>query len=331
MSGIYIHVPFCAQKCTYCDFASYPKEISKAESYFACLYRELEGRAKATEGKIFDTVYIGGGTPSVVDSKFIVGAIRQVKKQFNLTPDAEITIELNPGTVDEKKIKDYKSVGINRFSIGLQTGFNEELKRLNRIHTAKDFLLTSNLLKGENISADILIGLWDQKLDDVKKSIDLAIAGGVSHISVYALTPETGTPIYTDYLNGELLSDDEVRDIYDGVVEYLKEKGYNRYEVSNFAKLGFESKHNQNYWRRGEYVGAGVSASGFLDGRRYTNTYSIDEYMNAVIYNKMPEISSDEIVGDDAEFEFIMLALRTREGFSVKEFNDTFKVDFAEK
>ncbi|MBE7076042.1 MAG: radical SAM family heme chaperone HemW [Clostridiales bacterium] len=331
MSGIYIHVPFCAQKCTYCDFASYPKEINKAESYFACLYRELEGRAKATKDKVFDTVYIGGGTPSVVDSKFIVGAVRQVKKQFNLAPNAEITIELNPGTVDEKKIKDYKSVGINRFSIGLQTGFNEELKRLNRIHTAKDFLLTCNLLKGENISADILIGLWDQKLDDVKKSIDLALAGGVSHISVYALTPETGTPIYTDYLNGELLSDDEVRDIYDGVVEYLKEKGLFRYEVSNFAKLGFESKHNQNYWRRGEYVGAGVSASGFLDGRRYTNSYSIDEYMNAVIYNKMPEISSDEIVGDDAEFEFIMLGLRTREGISVKEFNDNFKVDFTEK
>ena len=331
MSGIYIHVPFCAQKCTYCDFASYPKEISKAESYFACLYRELEGRAKQCKEKTFDTVYIGGGTPSVVDAKFIAGAVRQIKKQFNLTPDAEITIELNPGTVDEQKINEYKSVGINRFSIGLQTGFDDQLKKLNRIHTAKDFLLTCNLLKGENISADLLIGLEDQTLDQVKKSIDLAIAGGVKHISVYALTPEVGTPIYTDYLNGLLLSDDEVADIYDGVLAYLKEKGYFRYEVSNFAIPSFESKHNLNYWRRGEYIGCGVSASSFMDGRRFTNTFSVDEYMNAVIYNKMPEISSDVIEGNDAEFEFIMLGLRTAKGISIVEFEEKFGVNFRDK
>jgi oxygen-independent coproporphyrinogen-3 oxidase len=149
MSGIYIHVPFCAQKCTYCDFASFPKEISKAESYFACLYRELEGRAKTVKDKTFDTVYIGGGTPSVVDAKFIVGAIRQVKKQFNLSVNPEITIELNPGTVTKEKIDAYKSVGINRFSIGLQTGFDDQLKKLNRIHTAKDFLLTATYLRAK--------------------------------------------------------------------------------------------------------------------------------------------------------------------------------------
>lgn len=331
MSGIYIHVPFCARKCTYCDFASYPNEINKAESYFACLYRELEGRAKTVEDKIFSTVYIGGGTPSIVDPKFIAGAIRQVKKQFKLISNPEITIELNPGTVTKEKVDVYKNVGINRFSIGLQTGFDEQLKKLNRIHTAKDFLLTCNLLKGENVSADLLIGLEAQTLEQVKKSIDLALAGGIKHVSVYALTPEVGTPIYTDYLNGLLLDGDEVRDIYDGVVEYLKQKGLFRYEVSNFAVSGYESKHNQNYWKRGEYVGAGVSASGFLNGRRYTNTFSIDEYNNAVIYNKMPEISSDEISGDDAEFEFIMLGLRTRDGIDTVEFNDLFKVDFSEK
>ena len=331
MSGIYIHVPFCAQKCTYCDFASYPKEINKAESYFACLYRELEGRAKATTNKVFDTVYIGGGTPSVVDSKFIAGTVRQVKKQFNIGKNPEITIELNPGTVDEKKIADYLSVGINRFSIGLQTGFDDQLKRLNRIHTAKDFLLTCKLLQGQNISADLLIGLWDQTADQVKKSIDLALAGGVKHISLYALTPEVGTPIYTDYLNGLLLDGDEVRDIYDQATAYLKSKGFDRYEVSNFAVKGFESRHNLNYWRRGEYVGAGVSASGFLDGRRYTDTYSIDEYMNAVIYNKLPEIASDLIEGDDAEFEYIMLGLRTCEGISKSEFFTNFGTDFDKK
>ncbi len=331
MAGFYLHVPFCKQKCTYCDFASFPKELGKAESYFACLYREIEGRAKQYPATIIDTIYIGGGTPSVVDAKFIAGAIRQIKKHFTVRKDAEITVELNPGTVDEQKIKEYKAVGVNRFSIGLQTGYDDQLKRLNLIHTAKDFLLCCNLLKGENISADILMGIHDQTVEQVKKSIDLAIAGGVSHISVYALTPEVGTPIYTDYLNGELLSDDEVADIYDQVVVYLKEKGFLRYEVSNFALAGFESKHNLNYWKRGEYIGVGVSASSFMKGRRFTNSFKIDEYMNAIIYNKSPEISSDEIEGKDAEFEFIMLGLRTTMGIKVSEFNSLFNEDFAQK
>ncbi len=328
MAGIYIHVPFCKSKCSYCDFASYPKEIGKTESYFACLYREIEGRGRQLNGKVFDTVYIGGGTPSVVDSKFIAGAIRQVKKFFTLSQNPEITIELNPGTVTPEKIKEYKSVGINRFSVGLQTGYDDQLKRLNRIHTAKDFLLCANMLKGENFSADILIGLANQTVEQVKKSIDLAIAGGASHISTYALTPEVGTPIYTDYLNGELLSDDEVADIYHEIVDYLKQKGFDRYEVSNFAKQGFESKHNQNYWKRGEYIGLGVSASSFIDDRRFTNTFKIDEYMNAIIFNKSPEISSEIIEKEDAKFEFVMLGLRTAKGIDKKEFNSLFGCDF---
>ena len=331
MSGIYVHVPFCKQKCTYCDFASFPKEINKAESYFACLYREIKGRASQYPKTIVDTIYIGGGTPSVVDSKFIVGAIRQIKKCFTVKKDAEITIELNPGTIDEQKIKDYLSVGINRFSIGLQTGFDDQLARLNRIHTAKDFLLACKMLKGQNLSADVLIGLANQTKEQVEKTIDLAIAGGVSHISVYALTPEVGTPIYTDYLNGELLSDDEVADIYEHSVDYLKKKGFSRYEVSNFAKDGAYSRHNMNYWQRGEYIGVGVSASSFMENRRFTNTFNLSEYMNAVIYNKSPEISSDIIEGDDAEFEFIMLALRTANGLSIEKFNKTFNKDFVKE
>lgn len=328
MAGIYIHVPFCKSKCTYCDFASYPREAGKIESYFACLYREIEARGRELKDKKFDTIYIGGGTPSFVESKFICGAIRQVRKFFTLSENPEITIEINPKTLDEQKVKDYLSVGINRFSIGLQSGYDEQLKRLNRIHTAKDFLLTCNMLKGKNISADILIGLHDQTSEQVERTIDLAIAGGAVHISMYALTPETGTPIYTDYLNGELLSDDEVADIYEKAVAYLKEKGFNRYEVSNFCKDGFYSRHNLNYWRRGEYIGLGVSASSFINERRFTNTYSIDEYMNAVIYNKAPEIASDLIDEKDARFEFIMLGLRTAEGISIAEFDRIFNADF---
>lgn len=331
MSGIYIHVPFCKQKCTYCDFASYPKEINKVESYFACLYREIEARGRQLKNKVFDTIYIGGGTPSFVDAKYIAGAIRQVKKFFNLAKFMEITVEINPGTLDEQKVKEYKSVGVNRFSVGLQTGYDDQLKRLNRIHTAKDFLYCMNLLKGENVSADIMLGLHDQTSEQVKKSIDLALAGGVKHISMYALTPETGTPIYSDYLNGDLPSGDEVADMYDDARAYLKEKGFMRYEVSNFAIPGYESKHNLNYWERGEYIGIGVSASSFIDERRFTNTFKIDEYINAVIYNKSPEISSDKIEPEDAMFEFIMLGLRTKYGISVQKFNKLFNQDFNQK
>ncbi len=328
MAGIYVHIPFCKSKCTYCDFASYPKELGKMESYFACLYREIKGRGQALKDKQFSTIYIGGGTPSVCPESYVVGVIKQIRNYFSLTQNPEITIELNPGTVTEEKISAYKKAGVNRFSIGLQTGYDDQLKKLNRPHTAKDFLIACSLLKGENVSADVLLGLHDQTFEQVKKTIDLAIAGGVSHISTYALTPEVGTPIYTDYLNGELLSDDEVADIYAQTVEYLKEKGFNRYEVSNFALGGFESKHNQNYWERGEYIGVGVAASSFMDGRRFTNTFKLDEYMNAIIFNKTPEIVSDVIELDDAKFEKIMLALRTAKGLDVEDFNKEFNCDF---
>ncbi|MBP5466573.1 MAG: radical SAM family heme chaperone HemW [Clostridia bacterium] len=330
MAGIYVHIPFCKSKCTYCDFASFPNEINKTESYFACLYRETKGRGLQLKGKKFDTVYIGGGTPSIVPAKFIAGELKQIRQYFDLAGNAEITIELNPGTVDAEKVAEYKKAGINRFSIGLQSGFDEELKRLNRIHTAKDFLTTCNLLKGENISADILIGLWEQKAEYVKKTVDLAIAGGARHISMYALTPEVGTPIYTDYLNGELLSDDETADIYDEIRAYLKEKGFYRYEVSNFAQKGYESRHNLNYWKRGEYIGLGVAAASFIDGRRFTNTYSIDEYESDIIFNRPAEASSTVIEGKDNNFEYIMRALRTVSGINVNDYKKTFGTDIFE-
>lgn len=328
MAGIYIHIPFCRQKCTYCDFASFPKELGRQESYFACLYREIKGRGEQLKGRVFDTVYFGGGTPSAVEPQYIAGAMKQIGNCFAVAPDAEITLEVNPGTIDEKKYEIYKKAGINRYSIGLQTGFDGELRRLNRIHTAKDFLLACSLLKGERKSADILIGLHDQTEEQLLKTIDLALAGEVEHVSMYALTPEVGTPIYTDYLNGELPDGDEIADLYDAGRRYLSEKGFHRYEVSNFAKEGCESRHNANYWKRGEYIGLGVSASSFIDERRFTNAFTLDEYMNAVILNKFPEISSEQIDNEGAKFEMIMLALRTEKGLCVAEFNVRTGGDF---
>lgn len=331
MAGIYIHVPFCKSKCTYCDFASYPKEIGKADLYFACLYKEIKAKAESLKNYEFDSVYIGGGTPSFVEPKYIFGAIKQLRNFYKITETAEITIEINPGTLTEEKLKIYKSLGVNRFSVGLQSADDRQLSALNRIHTAADFLAAAKLLKDENFSADILIGLENQTEEDVKKSIDLATNSGASHISCYALKPEEGTPIFGKYLNGDLPSEDQTADLYDFAVDYLAKKGFVRYEISNFAKDGKVSRHNLNYWNRGEYIGFGVSASSFIGNRRFTNTEKIDEYTACILRDKSPEIFGEVIEGDEAEFEYIMLKLRTSDGFEFSDFKDRFGSDFRQK
>lgn len=328
MAGIYIHIPFCKQKCTYCDFASYPNEIGKAEGYFACLIKELNSRAQELKGRTFDTVYFGGGTPSFVDAKLIGAVMNQIRKNFELSTGAEITIEINPGTLTPEKLAVYDAVGINRYSLGLQSADDDRLLSLNRIHTAEDFKYCAKLLKGRNFSADVMIGLKDQKKEEVEHTINLASDCGASHISVYALTPEEGTPMFSVYLNGELPSEDETADLYDYARGLLKEKGFYRYEVSNFAKPGYESRHNLNYWRRGEYIGLGVAASSCIDDRRFTNTESIDEYVHCLLHDKYAEISSEQITGDDKKAEFIMLALRTTEGIRLEKYKRLFGTDF---
>ena len=197
MAGIYVHIPFCKSKCRYCDFASFPDKICYAESYMACVFREMSKRKEQLKNYVFDTLYIGGGTPSVIDEKYIAMLLASAKKNFNLSENAEITIEMNPGTVSAGKISAYKKSGINRFSVGLQTAVDSQLADLGRIHNLKDFENCTRLLKGENFSVDIMIGLKNQTVEDIEFSIDTAVKAGASHISVYALTPEDGTPVYT--------------------------------------------------------------------------------------------------------------------------------------
>jgi len=279
----------------------------------------------------FDTLYIGGGTPSVVDENYIAMLVAAAKKNFNLTANAEITIEMNPGTVSAKKIRTYKLAGINRFSVGLQSAINSQLADLGRIHTLNEFVTCAKLLKGENFSADVMIGLKGQIADDVEKTIEVAAAFGASHISMYALTPEDGTPIYTDYLNGELPDADEVADLYDRGVKKLEELGFNRYEVSNFCKKGKESRHNLNYWRRGEYIGFGVSASSCINNVRFTNTFDLDEYFKCILSDNFAVIDRQEIDAAGQEEEYIMLALRTERGIDLADFKRTFNADFEKK
>ena len=330
MAGIYIHVPFCRHKCTYCDFTSFPDKIEYAEAYMACLYKEMKMRGEELKDYTFDSVYFGGGTPSYIPPKFILGAMNRIRECFKLAKNAEITLELNPGTIGESKVKTYLQAGINRFSIGLQTAIDEQLADLGRIHNARDFVYATKLLKGQNFSTDIMLGLKNQTLADIAKTIELASACGSSHISMYALTVEDGTPIYTDYLNGELPDSDEVAGMYEYGCKLLKEKGYERYEISNFAKKGKESKHNLNYWKRGEYIGFGVSASSFMRGKRFTNTFDLDEYMKCIISGFYPAATSEEVSVADAKFEFVMLALRTKYGVNMQEYKNKFGSSLAE-
>jgi len=331
MAGIYVHIPFCASKCTYCDFASYPKEINKAELYFGCLYREMTARANQLKDMQFDTVYIGGGTPSFVDAKYIAGALRRIKEKFNLTADAEITIEINPGTLTEEKLAVYKAEGVNRFSVGLQSADDKMLTRLNRIHNLEDYLKCAELLKNENFSADALIGLFDQTEEQLQRTLEVIMDSGASHISMYALKAEEGTPIFSNYLNGDLPDEDTVADLYAFGVKTLEKRGFYRYEVSNFAKRGRESKHNLNYWKRGEYIGLGVAASSHIANRRFTNTSVIDEYVKCILSGCFAEIFSEDVSGEDVKSEYIMLALRTADGIDKREYERLFGTVFTEE
>ncbi len=297
----------------------------------ACVYREMSKRSGQLKNYTFDTLYIGGGTPSVIDESYIAMLVAAAKKNFNLSQNAEITIEMNPGTVSAGKINTYKKCGINRFSVGLQTAIDNQLRDLGRIHTLNEFITCAKLLKGENFSVDVMIGLKNQTVSDIEKTIEVAATFGASHISMYALTPEDGTPVYTDYLNGELPDSDEVAAQYTAGVEKLKSLGFDRYEVSNFCKKGKESRHNLNYWKRGEYIGFGVSASSFINNVRFTNTFDLDEYFKCIMTNRFPVVDSEEIDEEGREEEYIMLHLRTVDGIDLQEFKKYFGVDFIKK
>lgn len=329
MAGIYIHIPFCKSKCRYCDFTSYPQKIGFADAYMACVLKEMKLRAAELKNKKFDTVYFGGGTPSVIEAKWIVGCMNQIRACFDLDEKAEVTIEVNPGTIDQQKVEAYRHCGINRFSIGLQSAIDSQLEELGRIHTARDFQIACELLGDVNKSADIMIGLKNQTLTDIDRSINFAADCGVRHISVYALTPEDGTPIYSDYLNGELPDSDMVAEMYERARAVLKAKGFTRYEVSNFAKDGAFSRHNLNYWRRGEYIGFGVAASSFINSRRFTNTRDLDDYIKCILTNHYPVVDDVKIEPQEARFEKVMLALRTEEGLGLQDYRQEFGTDFA--
>lgn len=328
--GIYVHIPFCMKKCFYCDFVSYCNKENLVDEYIECLKKEIESKKNKSKFGI-DTIYIGGGTPSFINENHIKDIIYILKESFDIDKETEITIEVNPGTVNENKLEIYKEVGINRLSMGLQSTNNELLKMLGRIHTYEQFLESYNMAKNigfKNINVDLMIGLPNQKLEEVNDSVKKVINLKPNHISVYSLILEEGTKIAKKIKKGELsLPKDELeREMYWNVKNQLQDNGYNHYEISNFAKKGFESKHNMNCWNQMEYVGIGTAAHSYRDITRYSNTEDIKEYIKNV---QKGEFEKNRIIHEiqkeeDSKKEFMLLGLRKIDGLKISEFKNKF-------
>lgn len=331
--GIYIHIPFCKQKCYYCDFVSYSNKCSEVKEYIESLKKEIE-EFNFSNYKV-TSIYIGGGTPSYIDSIYIVEILSELKEKLKCNliefKDIEITIEVNPGTVDTKKLNDYKKSGINRLSIGLQSTKNDILKKIGRIHTYQEFLEIYKLAREtgfKNINIDLMIGIPGQKIGDLKNTLQDIIKLEPEHISVYSLIIEENTPIEKMLENGEIKLPDEdlERNMYWYVKNTLELNGYNHYEISNFAKLGKESRHNLNCWNQEEYIGFGVAAHSYLNDIRFSNTINVEEYIQHIENNRKEEnIQIEESQSlEDKKNEFMMLGFRKIQGVDIARFKEKF-------
>lgn len=325
--GVYVHIPFCKKKCDYCDFISYCNKDNLIEDYVQAVKAEIQTQNIKPE---ITTIYIGGGTPSYIDSKYIIEILEKIKEK-NVSSNAEITIEVNPGTVTKEKLEDYIKSGINRISIGLQTTNDELLKQIGRIHNFTQFLETYKLAKKvgfKNINVDLMLGLPNQRIKDLKESLEQIIKLKPKHISVYSLIVEDGTPIANKIEKGEMqLPDEELeRNMYWFVKNTLELNGFIHYEISNFAKKGYESKHNLNCWNQKEYIGIGASAHSYRDITRYSNTENIEEYIENVNngnFNRN-KIIHEVQKEDDAKKEFMLLGLRKIKGVDINLFKNKF-------
>lgn len=331
--GIYIHIPFCMQKCLYCDFVSYINKSECVKEYINCMIKEIQ----SYDFKKYNitTIYIGGGTPSFIESDYIKEIINVIQNKLEKNDtrweDIEITIEVNPGTVTLEKLNDYKTVGINRISLGLQATQDRLLKQIGRIHNYKDFLEAYELLKRvgfNNINVDLMIGLPNQSIKDLKESLEKIIKLNPNHISVYSLIIEDGTPI------GKLLDEEKIklpdeeieRQMYWYVKNKLELNGYNHYEISNFSKKGKESKHNLNCWKQKQYIGIGAAAHSYFKDIRYSNTNNIEEYIKNIKENnieKNRKIEEKQTI-EDKKNEFMMLGFRMIEGVNIADFKAKF-------
>lgn len=328
MISLYIHIPFCVKKCEYCDFISFKYDSEKLNLYLDKLIEEI--KVYKEQSLKVRTIFLGGGTPSLLNSDQVKKLFEVLKNNFDLSACDEITIETNPGTINEEKISCYKSVGINRISMGVQTLKNETLKTLGRIHDVNTVFESVDLLKNQgfhNFNLDLMFGLPGQTIKQLSETVDEMIRLNPTHISAYSLKIEEGTPFYDQYENGTLkpVDEDLDREMYHTIVSKLKNAGYHQYEISNFSKKGFECQHNLVYWQEKEYLGLGLGAHSFMAQKRFSNETDMDKYLSS---NQLIRKEAEVIEKDEAMFEMIMLRLRLNEGLPIQLFNNRFCVDF---
>ena len=333
--GIYIHIPFCKRKCYYCDFVSFEDNCTQ-EKYIQALIKEIKNWKSQNKDKIIKTLYIGGGTPSFINSKSILEIINSLDIGNEYI---ERTIEINPGTINKEKLVDYKKAGINRISIGLQSTNDNLLKEIGRIHNLKQFIEAYNLVKEvgfDNINIDLMLGLPNQTLEDIEESLNKILALDVNHISVYSLILEEGTVLFEKIEKNELQlpSEELERKMYWYVKKKLEEKGYIHYEISNFAKKGYESKHNTDCWKQKQYRGFGLAAHSYIDGVRFSNTEDLNKYIENIdneCYDGNIIIQEEKQSEEEKQKEYMLLGLRKIDGININVFENIFKINPIEK
>lgn len=318
--GIYIHIPFCKSKCYYCDFISYDNKQDCIEIYIDTLIKEIKS-SNIAEYEV-KTIYIGGGTPSILSNEQISKIVNALNCKLN---NVEFTIEVNPGTVTKEKLENYIELGINRLSIGLQSTDDELLKSIGRIHNYEQFLNTYKLAREagfKNINIDLMLGLPNQTLEILRKSVNNVIELQPEHISIYSLILEEDTKLEKMVMEGSatLPNEDCERQMYWEMKKLLEEAGYVHYEISNYAKNGYESNHNMDCWNQKEYIGFGVAAHSYIDKKRYSNNRSIEKYLN----DCTPKIVHENQTKEEQMKEYMLLGLRKIEGIEISKFKEKF-------
>ncbi len=333
--GLYIHIPFCEHKCDYCDFYSVTK-FNDYVRYTDSLLLQMEDFSEKTSDYVVDTIYIGGGTPTVLPINRMLEIIDGIYRNFNVSENVEFTMEANPATVNKKMLKKYYKAGVNRLSFGMQSAIDEELVSLSRIHSFDDFAISYAMAKKagfENINVDIMYGIPGQTQRSLGYTLEQVCDLAPAHISLYGLKIEEGTPFFEKKDKLELPDEDTEYEMYKYAVDYLRFRGYWQYEISNFSKDGFKCKHNLKYWNCQEYLGLGPAAHSYFANRRFSHKRSVSMFMDALEYIDagINIIEEDYTVTPEERIdEYIMLKLRLAEGLNVNEFKYNFNKDFSQ-
>lgn len=330
---LYLHIPFCVRKCAYCDFLSSSGNEETIEYYVKALINEMQAYQPLKQTEKVVTIFVGGGTPSVLEANQMQRIFEALREVFEIAEDAEITVEVNPGTVTPKKLRVYRELGINRISFGLQSTDNAELKLLGRIHTYEEFLESYEMARKAgftNINVDLISAIPKQTVKNWEETLKKIVKLEPEHISAYSLIIEEETPFAKLYgeggtLEGDLPSEEDERLMYQKTEEILHANGYQRYEISNYAKEGMECKHNLGYWERKNYLGLGLGASSLVENRRYCNTANLREYMERAGHPEGIRRNTEYLTVEEQMEEFIFLGLRKMNGISEQMFQDCFQ------